>query len=131
MLGSMIIVWLVVPIVITHSFSFILLNSGEPLIISLPKDLTGFVYPKERCALVDSGKAGLRMRTFQLWGINRGTFSGQIQFLGNPGYSPGMRGDHLYDEVQRYDSLSDMLQDNSPVGELGELDFFQLRVHDK
>ena len=46
MLGSMIIVWLVVPIVITHSFSFILLNSGEPLIISLPKDLTGFVYLK-------------------------------------------------------------------------------------
>jgi hypothetical protein len=45
--------------------------------------------------------------------------------------SPDMRGDHLYDEVQRYDSLSDMLPDNSPVGELGELDFFQLRVHDK
>jgi hypothetical protein len=40
-----------------------------------------FVYPKERSALVDSGIAGLRMRTFQLWGINRFTYSGHCMAI--------------------------------------------------
>ena len=54
-----------------------------------------------------------------------------VQFFSNPGHSTGMSAGHLESEIHRYGSLSNMLEGNSPIGELGNIDFFQLRVHEK
>jgi len=48
-----------------------------------------------------------------------------IQFFANPGHAPGVTPGYLLDEISRYGSLSETLQEHSPTGELGNVDFFQ------
>jgi len=56
-----------------------------------------------------------------------------VPFFSNEGHGRGISATYLLDEIwtDRNTSLSDVLREYSPIGELGEIDFYMIIVYEK